>query len=44
MTDYTQALINICFTMVTGVVIVASASAMIFLGLLLWELITDYFE
>jgi len=44
MTDYTQTLINICFTMVTGVVIVACVSATIFLGLLLWELITDYFE
>jgi hypothetical protein len=30
--------------MITGVIIVASASAMIFLGLLLWELIFDYFE
>ena len=44
MTDYMQTLINICFTMVTGVVIVASASAIVFLGMLLWELITDYFE
>ena len=44
MTDYMQTLINICFTMVTGVVIVASVSAMIFLGLLLRELIVDYFE
>jgi len=44
MTDYTQTLINICFTMVTGVVIVASVSAMIFLGLLLWNMIIDHFE
>ena len=44
MTDYTQTLINICFTMITGVIIVASVSAMIFLGLLLWEMIFDYFE
>lgn len=44
MTDYMQTLINICFTMVAGVVIVASVSAIIFLGMLLWELITNYFE
>jgi hypothetical protein len=30
--------------MVTGVVIVASTCAMVFLGLLLWEFVTDYFE
>jgi hypothetical protein len=44
MTDYTQTLINICFTMVTGVVIVASVSAMTFMGMLLWNLILDHFE
>jgi hypothetical protein len=44
MTDYMQTLINICFTMVTGVVIVSSASAIIFMGLLTWNLILDYFE
>ena len=42
MTDYMQTLISICFTMVTGVVIVASVSAIIFLGLLLWNMVNDY--
>ena len=42
MTDYMQTLISICFTMVTGVVIVASISAIIFLGLLLWNMVNDY--
>jgi len=41
MTDYTQTLINICFTMVTGVVIIASISAIIFMGLMLWNMISD---
>lgn len=44
MNEYAQALANICFTMITGVVVVACVSAMIFIGLLLWELVTDYFE
>ena len=41
MTDYMQTLINICFTMVTGVVIVASVCAIIFMGLMLWNMIID---
>ena len=44
MTDYMQTLINICFTMITGVVIVASVSAILFIGLMTWNLIYDYFE
>jgi len=44
MTDYMQTLINICFTMVTGVVIVASVSAILFMGLLLKTMISDYLE
>ena len=42
MTDYMQTLISICLTMITGVVIVASVSTIIFLGLLLWNMINDY--
>ena len=37
MTDYMQALINICFTMVTGVVIVGCFGAIIFFGLFIWQ-------
>lgn len=42
MTDYIQALTNICFTMVTGVVSVASVSAILFMGLLVQNMISDY--
>lgn len=44
MTDYMQILINICFTMVTGVVIVASVSAILFMGLLVQTMISDYMK
>jgi len=37
MTDYMQALLNICFTMVTGVVIVGCFGAIIFFGLFIWQ-------
>jgi type III secretory pathway component EscS len=43
MTDYMQTLLSICFTMITGVIIVASISAGIFLGLFLWNMIQDEF-
>lgn len=42
MTEYMQTLMNVCFTMVTGVVIVASVSAIVFMGLLLQTMISDY--
>ena len=42
MTEYMQTLMNVCFTMVTGVVIVASVSAVVFMGLLLQTMISDY--
>ncbi|CAB5220140.1 hypothetical protein UFOVP231_69 [uncultured Caudovirales phage] len=41
MSDYMQFLLNLCFTMVTGVVIVACFGAMIFLGLLIWQFIEE---
>ena len=39
MNDYMQMLLNICFTMVTGVIIVGCFGAMIFLGLLIWQIV-----
>ena len=44
MTDYMQTLINICFTMVTGVVIITSIGAILFMGLLIQTMISDYLE
>jgi hypothetical protein len=43
MSDYMQALLNICFTMVTGVVIMGSLGLMFFLALLLLTMIKDEF-
>jgi hypothetical protein len=37
-----QTLINVCFTMVTGVVIMTSISAIIFMGMLIQTMISDY--
>ncbi len=44
MTDYMHTLINICFTMVTGVVIISCFGAMLFLLLAIWNLIQDNIE
>jgi hypothetical protein len=41
MTDYMQTLINICFTVVTGVIIVGGIGTMAFLALLFWNMIMD---
>ena len=43
MSDYMQALLNICFTMVTGVVIMGSLGLMVFLALLLLTMIKNEF-
>lgn len=43
MSDYMQALLNICFTMVTGVIIMGSLGLMVFLALLLMTMIKDEF-
>lgn len=43
MTDYMQALFNVCFTMVTGVIIMGSLGLMVFLALLLLTMIKDEF-
>jgi hypothetical protein len=43
MTDYMQILSNICFTMVTGVIIVSGFGTMAFLALMFWNMIADEF-
>ena len=42
MTPYMQALINVCFTMATGVIIVAGLCSMMFMALLFWQFLDDY--
>ena len=44
MTEYLQVLMGICFTMMTGVVIIGCAGAMVFLGLLFWNMVLDEFN
>jgi hypothetical protein len=41
MNEYMQILLNVCFTMVTGVIIVGSFGTMVFLALLFWNMIKD---
>jgi len=41
MSDYMQVLCSICFTMITGVVIVGCLGAMVFLSLMFWNMIQD---
>lgn len=41
MTDYIQILLNICFTMITGIIIVGSFGTMAFLALMFWNVIQD---
>ena len=41
MNDYMQILLNICFTIVTGVIIVGGIGTMAFLALLFWIMIGD---
>jgi hypothetical protein len=42
MTEYMQTLVNVCFTMVTAVVIMTSISAIIFMVMLIQTMISDY--
>jgi len=44
MTAYMQVLMNICFTMATGVIIVGCLGAMLFLALAIWEIIDEYIK
>lgn len=41
MTDYMQTLLSICFTMITGVIIVGGIGTMAFLALMFWNMIQD---
>jgi hypothetical protein len=41
MTEYMRTLMNICFTMVTGVIIVNCFRSMAFLALMFWNMIAD---
>ena len=42
MTAYIQILMNICFTMVTGVVIVGCLCTTMFLALLFWQFLEEH--
>jgi hypothetical protein len=44
MTEYMQTLINICFTMVTAVVVVASLGSIAFMGMLFWNMLEEFFD
>lgn len=44
MTDYQFALFNIAATMFTVVVIVGCNGAVLFLGLMIWQLLRDTFK
>lgn len=41
MTGYMQILMSICFTIVTGIIVVGGIGTMIFLALLFWNMIGD---
>jgi hypothetical protein len=44
MTDYMLTLLSICFTMVTGAVIVGCFSAIVFMALMLWNIVKDFID
>ena len=41
MNEYMQILLNVCFTMVTGIIIVGGFGTMVFLALLFWNMVQD---
>ena len=41
MNEYMQILLNVCFTMVTGIIIVGGFGTMVFLALLFWNMAKD---
>ena len=41
MNEYMQTLLNVCFTMVTGIIIVGGFGTMVFLALLFWNMVQD---
>jgi len=44
MTDYQLLLLNIISTMFTLVIVIGCNGAVLFLGLMIWELIVDRFD
>jgi hypothetical protein len=44
MTDYQLALLNIISTMFTLVIVIGCNGAILFLGLMIWQLIEDRFD
>ena len=42
MSEYIQTLASICFTAMTGVIIVGCFGAILFLGLMIWQMINDH--
>jgi hypothetical protein len=44
MTDYLQMLFNICFTMITMVIVMGGAGTLIFIGLAIWNMVSDHFD
>lgn len=44
MTDYQIALLNVAATMFTAVAVIGCIGAILFLGLMIWQLIQDNFN
>ena len=44
MTDYQLALLNVIATMFTGVIVLGCNAALLFIGLMIWQLIQDNFD
>jgi len=44
MTDYQLALLNVIYTMITLVVVVGCNGALLFFGLMIWQMIQDNFK
>ena len=44
MTDYQLTLLNVIATMFTGVVVLGCNGAILFIGLMIWQLIQDNFD
>ena len=44
MTDYQLTLLNVIATMFTGVIVLGCNGAILFIGLMIWQLIQDNFD
>lgn len=44
MNSYMEILLNVCFTMATGVVVVGCLGSMLFLSLMIWRLIDEHIK